>query len=85
MVLGNLSLYREYSVDFVKSEGLEYCHIVYWAEENLKKVCVDSQPLDQKFSDAELIPIARVLCSLEEGPLPVAIRGCSPWLLRVLC
>ena len=69
----------------MKGYGLEYCHIVYWEEENLKKICVDSQPLDQKFPDAELIPIARVLCSLEEGPLPVALRGCSSLLLWVLC
>ena len=66
-------------------DGLEYCHIVYWEEENLKKVCVDSQPLDQKFPDAGLIPIARLLCSLEEGTLPVVIRGCSPLLLRESC
>ena len=85
VVLGNLSLSREYSVEFMKRGGLEYCHVVYWEEENLKKICVDSQPLDQKFPDAELIPLARVMCSLSDGPLPISMRGCSPLLLRELC
>ena len=68
----------------MKAGGMEYCHFVYWEGDLLKKGCVNSQPLNQQFPDAELIPIARVLCSIEEGPLPVSIRGCSPLLLRVL-
>ena len=46
---------------------------------------MDQQPLDQKFPDAELVPLARVLCSLTDGPLPISIRGCSPLLFRELC
>ena len=62
---------------------MEYCYVVYWEEECLKKICVDSQPVDQEFPDAELVPIAKVLCSVEDAPWPVSIRNCSPLLLRV--
>ena len=70
-------------MDFKKTDSVEYCYIVYWEDDHSEKVCVDSQPLDQTFPDAELIPIARVMSSVGEQLLLVAIRGCSPLLLRV--
>ena len=82
--LGNLPLSREYSVEFENSDGNEYCYVVYWEDDHLKKICIDSQSLVQKFLEAELVPIARVICSIEEQQLPIAIRGCSPLLSRVI-
>ena len=61
---------------------MEYCYVVYWEEKCLKKICVDSQPVDQEFPDAELVPIAKVLCSVE---WPVSIRGLSPSGIEVRC
>ena len=83
VVLGHLALSREYSVEFSWDNCMEYCYVGYWEEECLKKICVDSQPVDQEFPDAELVPIAKVLCSVEDAPWPVSIRNCSPLLLRV--
>ena len=50
----------------------------------MKKIFNDSQLLEQKVPDAELVPVARVICSTEEQQLPVAKRGCSSLLLCVL-
>ena len=83
VVLGHFALSREYSVDIARDDCMECCYVVYWEEECLKKICVDSRPIDQKFPDAELVPIARVLCSVEDAPWPVSNRNCSPLLLRV--
>ena len=84
VVLGNLPLSQEYSVEFEKTDGVQYCYVIYWEDDHLKKICIDSQSLDQKFPEAELVPIARVICSVEERQLPIALRGSSPLLLRVL-
>ena len=49
-----------------------------------KKICVGSQALDLPVPHAELIPLARVVCSLGNRQLPLSIVGGSPSLLRVL-
>ena len=43
-----------------------------------------SQALDLPVPDAELVPLARVVCSLGNRQLPLSIVGGSPSLLRVL-
>ena len=72
-------------MEFEKTDCVEYCYVIYWEDDLLKKICIDGQPLDQKFLDAELVSVARVISRFEDQQqLPVAIRGCSPLLLRVL-
>ena len=84
VVLGKISLSREYSVEFEKTDGVEYCYVIYWEDYHSKKICADRLSLDQKFPDAELVPIPRAICTIEEQRLPTALRGYSPLLLRVL-
>ena len=61
---------------------MERCYIVYWEEQQLKKICIDCQSLDQAVPDAELIPLARFIFSMGVPQLPMCNRGCSPSLLR---
>ena len=84
LVLGSVAVFKEYCIHFEKELDVERCYIVYWEEQHLKKICIDCQSLDQAVSDAELIPLARFICSMGVPQLPMCIRGCSPSLLRVV-
>ena len=74
----------EYALQFKKDSRVEFCFIVYWDEDKLKKVCVDVQSLDEKLPNAELKPVARLFFGLESRRLPMVVRGASPSLMRVL-
>ena len=71
-------------MQFEKTGGVEYCYVVCWEENHMKKICVDLQSADQRAPDSELLPIARVVHSLELFRFPVAFRGGSALLLRTL-
>ena len=84
LVLSKVTGESEYSLQFEKDSQVEYCFIVYWDEDKLKKICVDIQSLDEKLPNAELKPIARLFFGLESRRLPMVVRGASPSLMRVL-
>ena len=50
----------------------------------LKKVCVGRESLSQSVPKPELLPLARVVCSLPSKKLPLAKVGGSPSLVRIL-
>ena len=84
LVLGSVAVFKEYCIHFEKEIDVERCYIVYWEEQQLKKICIDCQALDQAVPDAELIPLARFICSMGVPRLPMCLRGFSPSLLRVV-
>ena len=43
-----------------------------------------SESLEQAVPSPELIPLARVICSLDTSRMPMAVLGASPCLVRVL-
>ena len=53
-------------------------------DDYLKKVCVGRESLIQPVPNPELLPLARVVCSLETTRLPLSIVRGSPSLTRVL-
>ena len=64
-------------MQFEKTEAEERCYVLCWEGDFLKKVCVACQSLELPMPDAELVPVARIMCGL-------SIAGGSPTLLRVL-
>ena len=76
--------FKEYAVQFEKTLSEERCYVLCWEGDFLKKVCVASQSLELPVPDAELVPLARIMCSLGTKQLPLSIVGGSPTLLRVL-
>ena len=63
---------------------MERCYVLFWESNQLKKVCVGSEPIDQPVPDAELVPLSRVIHALESKHLPLIVRGASPSLLSVM-
>ena len=63
----------EYALQFEKDSRVEYCFIIYWDVDKLKKVSVDVQSLDEELPNAEL-----------NRRLQMVVRGASPSLMRVL-
>ena len=84
LVLGSVAIFKECCVHFEMDVDVERCYVVYWEEQCLKKLSVHCQHLDQALPNAELIPLARFICSMGVPQLPMCTRGCSPSLLRVL-
>ena len=76
--------FKEYVVQIEKTDAEERCYMLCWEGDCLKKICVGSQTLDLPVPDAELVRLARVVCSLCNRQLPLSIVGGSPSLLRVL-
>ena len=62
----------------------ERCFIVFWEEEQLKKICIGSEPLEQPRPCAEITPLSRSVCCFDSEKLPVLIVRVRPSLLRVL-
>ena len=49
----------------------------------MKKICVGSEPADQPMPNAELVPLSRVIHSLDSKQMPLSVIGASPSLLKV--
>ena len=71
-------------MQFEKTGAEERCYVLCWEGDFLKKVYVACQSLELPMPDAELVPVARIMCSLGTKQLPLSIVGGSPTLLRVL-
>ena len=84
LVLAGASSDKDYSVQFEKDDSCERCYVVFWEDGHLKKVCVGSESLERPMPLSELKPLSRVIESVEGQQLPVAVRGISLSLLRVL-
>ena len=80
----NIRQLREYYLQYEKDAEIERCFVLFWEENQLKKVCVGSESLTQKVPKPELLPLAHIVCSLESKKLPLAMVGGSPALARVL-
>ena len=80
----NIGQFREYSLQYEKDTEVERCFVLFWEDNYLKKVCVGCESLLQRVPKPELLPLARVVCSLPSGKLPLAVVGGSPSLVRVL-
>ena len=80
----NIGQFRECALQYEKSTEVERCFVLFWEDNYLKKVCVGCESLLQRVPEPELLPLARVVCSLPSGKLPLAIVGGSPSLVRVL-
>ena len=83
-VLSGAASFREYSVQFEKDASFERCFVLFWDAEHMKKVCIGCESLERPMPNSELVPLARIVCSLESEKLPLNIRGGSPSLMRVL-
>ena len=84
LLLGGISKFKEYSIQFEKEDDAEFCFVVWWEDDHLKKVCISVESLDQTLPDAELVRLSRVIYSLDPPQFPLCIRGASPTLVRVL-
>ena len=84
LMVKHYTSFRGYSLQFEKSASLEFCYVLYWEENHLKKVCIGKEPLEQPVPNAELMPLSRIVYSLPTKQLPVALSGASPLLVRVL-
>ena len=71
-------------MQFEKDGDSEFCLVVWWEDELLKRVCVSVDSLDQSLPDAELIPLSRVMYCLDPPQFPLCIRGATPTLVRML-
>ena len=58
--------------------------MLYWDDKDVKKICVGSESLEQAVLSPELVPLARVVCSLATSRMPMSVLGASPCLVRVL-
>ena len=83
-VLSCATSFREYSIQYEQDASFKRCFVLFWDEEHLKKVCIGCEPLEQPMPRPELVPLARIVCSLESERLPLTLRGGCPSLLRVL-
>ena len=83
-VLSSIGNFREFSVQYEKDDFVERCFVLYWDDKDVKKICVGSESLEQVVPSPELIPLARVVCSLDTNRMPMAVLGASPCLVRVL-
>ena len=89
LVIGSVTRAAEYSVQFEKDNSVEYCFIVYWEEDLLKKMYKDVQPLDQALPNAELI-LSHGCCSdwsLVDCPCQCVVQirhSCGCWATSVL-
>ena len=83
-VLSSATSFREYGVQYEKNALFERCFVLFWEEGHVKKVCIGCESLEQPMPKSELVPLARVVCSLESKKLPLNIGGGSPSLLRVM-
>ena len=63
-MLKNIVNFKEYVVQFEKTGAEERCYVLCWEGDFLKKVCVACQSLQLPMPDAELVPMARIMCSL---------------------
>ena len=79
-----MTTFKDYSVQFEKDASVEHCYVLFCEEGHLKKVCVGSEPVDQPVPTAELVPLSRVIRSLDSKQMPLAVVGASPSLLRVI-
>ena len=84
LLLSGITKFKEYSIQFEKEDDAEFCFVVWWEDDHLKKVCISVESLDQALPDAELVPLSRVIHSLDPPHFPLCIRGASPTLVRVL-
>ena len=84
LLLGGISKFKEYSIQFEKEDDAEFCFGVWWEDLHLKKVCISMESLDRSLPDAELVPLSRLIYSLDPPQFPLCIRGASPTLVRVL-
>ena len=82
-VLRGAASFREYSVQYEKDALVERCFVLFWEEGYVKKVCVGCESQEQPMPKPEMVPLARVVCSLQSEKLPLNIRGGSPSLLRI--
>ena len=71
-------------MQFEKDGHSEFCFVVWWEDEFLKKVCVSVDSLDQSMPDAELIPLTRVMFCLDHPQFPLCVCGATPTLVGVL-
>ena len=71
-------------MEFEKDASHERSFVLFWEEGHLKKVCIGNESLDQSVPKPELVPLARIVFSVESEKMPLTIRGGSPSLLRVL-
>ena len=83
-MVNGITTFKDYSVQFEKDLFVERCYVLFWESNQLKKVCVGSEPIDQPVPDAELVPLSRVIHVLESKHLPLIVRGASPSLLSVM-
>ena len=79
-----MTSFREYSIQYEKDASFERCFVLFWEEEHVKKLCIGCESLEQPMPKPELVPLARIVCSLESERLPLPLRGGSPSLLHVL-
>ena len=83
-VVSSVGQFGEYSLSFETRDDGHYCYVNVWEDSHLKRICVSVESVDGVMPDVELVPFARVACSVAEQRMPVAIQGCSPTLVRVL-
>ena len=76
--------FREYSVQYEKDCSVERCFVLYWDDKDVKKICVGCESLEQAVPTPELVPLARVVCSLNTSRMPKTILGVRSCLVRVL-
>ena len=84
IIFKSIVRFREYSLQYEKDVDFERCFVLFWEENYLKKVCVGRESLTQTIPKPELLPLARIICSLESKRLLLVIVGGSPSLARVL-
>ena len=84
LMANGIATFKDYSVQFEKDAFVEHCFVLFWEEEHLKKICVVSEPVDQPMPSAELVPLYRVIHSLESKQMPLSVVGASPSFLKVI-
>ena len=84
VVLSSIAKFKENSLEFGKDGILEHSYVVFREEKHLKRVCVGGQVLDQPMPLAELVSLARVVCTDETLRIPIAICECISLLSRSL-
>ena len=82
--IGGVTSCKHYNLHFQNEDSCDRCYLMFWEENELKKVCVGSQSLEQPMPKIELDPLARGLYIIESRRLLIAVREASTSLLRVL-